>query len=95
LAVSTLKSLPLTIDGSFINLGSIGGFDKAFKRCVKKANIKDFHFHDLRHLGATKLAKQGWTVLELAAQGGWKSINMVKRYANINAEYLADKLKQR
>jgi integrase len=87
--------MPLTIDGKFINLGSIGGFEKAFKRCVKKANIKDFHFHDLRHLGATKLAKQGWTVLELAAQGGWKSINMVKRYANINAEYLADKLKQR
>ena len=70
-------------------------FDKAFKKCVNKANIKDFHFHDLRHLGATKLAKQGWTVLELAAQGGWKSINMVKRYANIDAEYLADKLKQR
>ena len=95
LAVSTLKALPLTIDGRFINLGSIGGFDKAFKRCVKKANIKDFHFHDLRHLGATKLAKQGWTVLELAAQGGWKSTNMVKRYANIDAKYLADKLKQR
>ena len=71
------------------------GFDKAFKKCVNKANIKDFHFHDLRHLGATKLAKQGWTVLELAAQGGWKSINMVKRYANIDAEYLADKLKQK
>ena len=87
--------MPLTIDGKFINLGSIGGFEKAFKRCVKKANIKDFHFHDLRHLGATKLTKQGWTVLELAAQGGWKSTNMVKRYANINAEYLADKLKQR
>jgi len=33
--------------------------------------------------------------LELAAQGGWKSTNMVKRYANINPEYLADKLKQR
>jgi len=95
LAISTLKSLPLTIDGKFINLGSIGGFEKAFKRCVKKANIKDFHFHDLRHLGATKLTKQGWTVLELAAQGGWKSTNMVKRYANIDAEYLADKLKQR
>ena len=95
LAVSTLKSLPLTIESRFINLSSIGGFDKAFKKCVNKANIKDFHFHDLRHLGATKLAKQGWTVLELAAQGGWKSINMVKRYANIDAEYLADKLRQR
>ncbi|XOJ73991.1 tyrosine-type recombinase/integrase [Candidatus Pelagibacter sp. Uisw_114] len=58
--------------------------------------MKYFHLHDLRHLGgATKLAKQGWTVLELAAQGGWKSINMVKRYANIDTEYLADKLKQR
>ena len=94
LATSTLQALPLTIDGRFINLGSIGGFEKAFKRCVKKANIKDFHFHDLRHLGATKLAKQGWTVLELAAQGGWKSTSMVKRYANIDAEYLAKKLNQ-
>ena len=92
LAITTLKGLPLTIDGRFINVGSIGGFDKAFKRCVRKANIKDFHFHDCRHMGATKLAKQGWTVLELAAQGGWKSTSMVKRYANINAEHLALKL---
>jgi hypothetical protein len=43
-------------------------------------------------MGATKLAKQGWTVLELAAQGGWRSTSMVKRYANINAEHLALKL---
>ena len=92
LAITTLKGLPLTIDGRFINVGSIGGFDKAFKRCVRKANIKDFHFHDCRHMGATKLAKQGWTVLELAAQGGWRSTSMVKRYANINAEHLALKL---
>ena len=95
LAVSTLQALPPTIDGKFINLGSIGGFEKAFRRCVRKANLKNFHFHDLRHLGATRLAKQGWTTLELAAQGGWKSTSMVKRYANIDAEYLADKLKQR
>ena len=92
LAVSTLQALPPTIDGKFINLGSIGGFEKAFRRCVRKANLKDFHFHDLRHLGATRLAKQGWTTLELAAQGGWRSTSMVKRYANINAEYLAKKL---
>ena len=94
LAVSTLQALPATIDGKLINLGSIGGFEKAFRRCVRKANLKDFHFHDLRHLGATKLAKQGWTTLELAAQGGWRSTSMVKRYANINAEYLAKKLNQ-
>jgi integrase len=91
LAITTLRALPSTIDGRFINVGSIGGFDKAFKRCVRKANIKDFRFHDCRHMGATKLAKQGWTVLELAAQGGWKSTSMVKRYANINAEHLAKK----
>ncbi len=35
LAITTLKGLPLTIDGRFINVGSIGGFDKAFKRCVE------------------------------------------------------------
>ena len=92
LAITTFKALPSTIDGRFINIGSIGSFDKAFKRCVEKANIKDFRFHDCRHVGATKLAKQGWTVLELAAQGGWKSTSMVKRYANINAEHLALKL---
>jgi len=91
LAITTLRALPSTIDGRFINIGSIGGFEKAFKRCVRKTNIKDFRFHDCRHIGATKLAKQGWTVLELAAQGGWKSTSMVKRYANINAEHLAKK----
>ena len=69
----------------------MGGFEKAFRRCLSKAGVRDFRFHDLRHTGATKLAKQGWSVLELSAQGGWKTTSMLKRYVNLNGKYLGER----
>jgi len=88
IAIKVIQNLPKTFNGKLFNVGSIGGFEKAFRRCVSRAGISDFHFHDLRHTGATRLAKQGWGVLELSAQGGWKTTSMVKRYVNLNGKHL-------
>ena len=63
-------------------------------KAVANAQIKDFHFHDLRHSGATHLAEEGWTLVELMAQGGWTSADMVKRYANLTAKHLAKRLRR-
>ena len=87
-AIKEIQNLPKTFNGKLFNIGSVGGFEKAFRRCLSKAEIRDFHFHDLRHTGATKLAKQGWSVLELSAQGGWKTTSMLKRYVNLDGKHL-------
>ena len=91
--IELLKSLPRSVDGTFFPIKSISAFEKAFARAVKRANIKDFHMHDLRHCGAQHLIEdEGWNTIELMQQGGWTSSSMAKRYANISPKYLAKKL---
>jgi integrase len=50
-------------------------------------------FHDCRHTFASRKTTQGWLITEIAAQGGWKQLQVLKRYTHIKAEYLAKKLK--
>tara|TARA_R110000824_G_scaffold313617_2_gene500427 strand:- start:2812 stop:3801 length:990 start_codon:yes stop_codon:yes gene_type:complete len=92
--VELLKSLPRTVDGTFFPVRSISAFEKAFARAVKRADITDFHMHDLRHCGAQHLIEdEGWNTIELMQQGGWTSASMAKRYANISPKYLAKKFR--
>ena len=94
-AIQIIKDLPRTVDGKLFNVKSISSFEKQFRSVVRKAGILDFHFHDLRHTGATILAMKGWTTHELMAQGGWSSAEMVARYANIGAKHLAKRLQSK
>lgn len=56
----------------------------AWENALKKAGIKDFRFHDLRHSAASYLAMNGATVAEIAAVLGHKTLQMVKRYAHLS-----------
>jgi len=56
---------------------------KAWSTAVKKAELVDFRFHDLRHSAASYLAMSGATSVELAAVLGHRSLQMVQRYAHI------------
>jgi len=38
---------------------------------------------------------KGWSIVEIAQQGGWKELRVLKRYTHLKPEYLADKLRQR
>jgi integrase len=58
-------------------------FREAFENAVKRAGIKDFHFHDLRHTCASYLAMNGASLLEIAEVLGHKTLAMVKRYAHL------------
>lgn len=65
---------------------------------LKKAKIKDFRFHDLRHTAATYLLESGATLPELSAILGHRSIQMVKRYAHLadnHAVQVAEKMTKR
>ena len=55
-------------------------------------DIKDFHFHDLRHMALTRLSSKFTNILELAAISGHKELKMLQRYVHIKAEDLAKKM---
>lgn len=66
---------------------------KAFERAVARAGIQDYTWHDLRHEALSRLAERGdFTVLEIAAVSGHKTLQMLKRYTHLQAEKLAKKL---
>jgi integrase len=88
-----LKALPRTVNGIFFPVRSMSSFEKSFRNARKRAGIKDFRIHDLRHSGARYLIEEkNFNTMELMEQGGWSSAAMAKRYANISPKHLAKKL---
>lgn len=63
--------------------------NKIWKATLKKAELENFRFHDLRHTWASWHRQAGTSCDELKELGGWKSRNMVDRYAKYATEHLA------
>ena len=96
LALETLRSLPDTPDGRFFPCKSIHSFNSYWRKVLRDAKLRGvFTFHRLRHQGATDLAESDWSIAELSAQGGWKSLSSLKRYTHIQGKHLAKKMKGR
>jgi integrase len=55
-----------------------------WEAALKKADIQDFRFHDLRHSAASYLAMNGASLAEIAEVLGHKTLQMVKRYAYLS-----------
>jgi len=62
--------------------------EAAWQGALKRAEIKDFRFHDLRHSAASYLAMNGATATEIAEILGHKTLQMVKRYSHLSSEHL-------
>lgn len=56
---------------------------KAWKTAIRKAELENFRFHDLRHSAASYLAMNGASPVEIAAVLGHRTLQMVKRYAHV------------
>ena len=63
--------------------------NSAWHTALRKAGLKDFRFHDLRHTWASWHRQAGTSCDELKDLGGWKSRVMVDRYAKYATEHLA------
>lgn len=61
----------------------------AWKRALVRAGITEFRFHDLRHTWASWHVMSGTSLQELMELGGWKSYEMVLRYAHLAPEHLS------
>lgn len=57
----------------------------AFTRACQFLEIKDLHFHDLRHEGISRLFEMGWTIPQVAQVSGHRSWSSLKRYTQMRA----------
>lgn len=62
---------------------------RAWQAAKKRAGIKDFRWHDLRHTWATWQRQAGTPTHELQQLGGWRTGAMVERYAHLAPNSLA------
>lgn len=53
------------------------------------ANARGFRFHDLRHTWASWHVQSGTPLFVLKELGGWRTLEMVKKYAHLAPEHLA------
>lgn len=90
-AVSVLKELPRSIDGRVFPVTAPQIRD-CFQRACRRAGVKGFRFHDLRHTAITALAASLPNVIELAAVSGHRNLKMLARYYHTKPEELAQKL---
>lgn len=63
---------------------------RAFKKALARAGIDPISWHKLRHTFATWHRQQKTPLHVLQDLGGWKSEEMVKRYAHLGVDHLAE-----
>ncbi len=91
--LEALHRLPRRIDSPYVFPGKKGkkltDVKKSFRTAMKKAEIEDFCFHDLRHTFASHLVMAGVPLLTVAELLGHKSIEMTKRYSHLSPNHKA------
>jgi integrase len=64
-------------------------FRESWEAALKRAEVHDFRFHDLRHSTASYLAMDGASLAEIAETLGHKTLQMVKRYSHLSEAHTA------
>ncbi|MDY0261898.1 site-specific integrase [Syntrophotalea acetylenica] len=90
-AIKEFKALPRHLDGQIFTY-SANAASIAFSDLVKKQEIENLRFHDLRHEATSRLFEKGLNPMEVASITGHKTLQMLKRYTHLRAEDLAEKL---
>ena len=62
-------------------------FRTAFESACERANLPDVTPHVLRHTFASRLVMNGVDLRTVQELGGWKSLNMVQRYAHLSQDH--------
>jgi hypothetical protein len=55
-----------------------------------EVGIENFRWHDLRHTWASWHVQAGTPLHVLQELGGWECVEMVRKYAHLSTEHLAD-----
>lgn len=81
--LSMLRQVPKTLGSQFVFTFKgkrIGEIKTAFNTACRRAGIKDFHFHDLRHCAITNMRKAGVPDNVIMSISGHKTTAMFRRY---------------
>lgn len=65
---------------------------QAWRRSVKRAEIEDLHFHDLRHEAISRLFERGLSLPEVALVSGHSDPRMLMRYTHMQAAQISARL---
>ena len=68
-------------------------FRKSWESVLRKAGIKDFRWHDLRHSAGSYLAMNGASSREIAEILGHKTLQMAMRYSHLSEGHSASVVK--
>lgn len=79
-------------DGDTVFPVSANAFKLSWVRLVRRAELDDLHFHDLRHEAISRLFELGLTVPEVASVSGHRDMRMLLRYAHANHASIRAKL---
>jgi integrase len=60
--------------------------NQAWRRAVRKAEIKDLRFHDLRHEAVSRFFEMGMNIAEVALISGHKDVTQLFRYTHLKPE---------
>ena len=91
--VDTLQCLPRMINNVCVFYGALEGqrlkaLPKGWKDCLEKAGISDLHWHDLRHIVASRLVMRGVDLYIVKELLGHQSIEMTPRHAHLAPGHL-------
>lgn len=91
-AIEALQSLPRHISGRVIPLEKQTLYT-VFKTACRRAGVPNYRFHDIRHEALSRLGDRGdFSVLDMSAVSGHKTLQMLKKYTHLDAEKLAVRL---
>lgn len=89
-----LHGITRRIDIPYIFHDSISGkpfqdVKRSYNTACRKAGIKDFHFHDLRHTFASHLVMAGVDITTVSRLLGHKTLTMTLRYSHLAPEHMS------
>jgi len=74
--------------------GQLKTVKTGFTKAVKRAGIKDFRFHDLRHTFASRLVMAGVDIRTVQQLMGHKDIRMTMRYSHLSDMHLKEAVRK-
>lgn len=89
-AVGILEASPSQEDKIFPITGN--ALRLAWGRILKRADIEDLHFHDLRREAISRYFELGLSIVETQLISGHRDVRMLFRYTELRAENLVSKL---
>jgi integrase len=96
----TLQALPRRLDIPYVFYNPKTGkpytkdLKRSFQTALRKAGIKDFHFHDLRHTFASQLVMAGVDITTVKDLLGHKTLTMTLRYAHLAPSHKVEAVKK-